>query len=134
MECKYFKIEEFDDPNIPDSAAENMDYDFISLLNKIRHESGVPMRVTSGWRSKETTTHWNIPFQIRHTLKESPLTLRVTTGLTDKKSSPPQSRINVIESAWAKPSFIWIVTQTKTHQFGFIAKTQTSGQTLCSKY
>ena len=54
MEWKYFKIEEFDDPNIPDSAAENMDYDFISLLNKIRHESGVPMRVTSGWRSKET--------------------------------------------------------------------------------
>ena len=102
MEWKYFKIEEFDDPNIPDSAAENMDYDFISLLNKIRHESGVPMRVTSGWRSKETNDALEHSVPNCHTLKESPLTLRVTTGLTDKKSSPPQSRINVIESAWAK--------------------------------
>ena len=54
MEWKHFKIEEFDDPNVEGSAVENMDYDFISLLNKIRHESGVPMRITSGFRTKET--------------------------------------------------------------------------------
>lgn len=54
MEWKYFKIEEFDDPNVEGSALENMDFDFITILNKVRHESGVPMRITSGFRTQET--------------------------------------------------------------------------------
>ena len=43
MNWKYFKIEEFDDPNVEGSAAENMDFNFITLLNTIRHQSGVKM-------------------------------------------------------------------------------------------
>ena len=56
MNWKYFKIEEFDDPNVEGSAAENMDFDFITLLNTIRHQSGVQMRITSGYRTEETNS------------------------------------------------------------------------------
>ncbi len=56
MNWKYFKIEEFDDPNVEGSAAENMDFNFITLLNTIRHQSGVQMRITSGYRTEETNS------------------------------------------------------------------------------
>lgn len=53
MDFKYFKLEEFDCPTIEGSGAEYMCKDFVKTLNSIRHTSGVPMVVTSGYRSPE---------------------------------------------------------------------------------
>ena len=53
MNFKYFKLEEFDCPTMEGSGAEYMCKDFVKTLNSIRHTSGVPMVVTSGYRSAE---------------------------------------------------------------------------------
>ena len=53
MEFKYFKLEEFDCPTIEGSGAKYMCKDFVKTLNSIRHSSGVPMVVNSGYRSAE---------------------------------------------------------------------------------
>jgi len=53
MDFKYFKLDEFDCPTIEGSGAEFMDMDFIKTLNSIRHTAGIPMVITSGYRSPE---------------------------------------------------------------------------------
>lgn len=53
MDFKYFKLDEFDCPTIEGSGAEFMDLDFIKTLNSIRHTAGIPMVITSGYRSPE---------------------------------------------------------------------------------
>lgn len=53
MDFKYFNLEEFDCPTIEGSGAEFMDMDFVKTLNSIRHASGVPMVITSGYRDAE---------------------------------------------------------------------------------
>jgi len=53
MKLKYFEINEFDDKNFPGSG-KNMDKRFLKTLDKIREDSGVKMRITSGYRTKET--------------------------------------------------------------------------------
>ena len=53
MTWKHFKIEEFDCPTEEGSAEKNMCKDFISTLNAVRHSAGVPMVITSGYRTEE---------------------------------------------------------------------------------
>lgn len=49
---KYFKLEEFDCPGLPDSG-KKMDQCFLEMLDKAREIYGRPMRVNSGYRTKE---------------------------------------------------------------------------------
>ena len=50
---KHFKYEEFDDKSLKGSWV-NMSRDFLQLLDKIREEAGVPMVITSAYRTEET--------------------------------------------------------------------------------
>jgi len=52
-ELRYFSLEEFDSPDLPNSGY-NMDMEFLKLLDKARHIAGVSFRITSGFR---TETH-----------------------------------------------------------------------------
>lgn len=47
---KYFDIQEFNDPTIPNSGI-NMDSTFLEMLNNARHTAGIPFKITSGYRS-----------------------------------------------------------------------------------
>ncbi len=49
---KHFKIEEFDDPTVPDTGIE-MDSDLVYKLDAIREECNFPFLVTSGFRTRE---------------------------------------------------------------------------------
>lgn len=49
-DLKYFKISEFDSPDLPNSGV-NMDKDFLRLLDKLRERVGFPMIVNSGFRT-----------------------------------------------------------------------------------
>lgn len=49
---RYFRPSEFDSPDEPGSG-EQMDPEFMEMLNKARHLAGVPFKITSGVRSKE---------------------------------------------------------------------------------
>ena len=48
---KYFKLSEFDSPDIPNSGV-NMNFDFLDKLDKIRGLCGFPFVINSGYRSK----------------------------------------------------------------------------------
>ena len=53
MELKYFKLEEFDSPDVPGSGS-YMDPELLLMLDEARRISGgVPFRINSGWRSIE---------------------------------------------------------------------------------
>ena len=53
MNFKYFKIEEFDSPDKPGSAKDNMNIYFIHRLDKCREFAGIPFKITSGYRTKK---------------------------------------------------------------------------------
>lgn len=50
---KYFKVSEFDSPDVPGSGS-NMDEDFLFILDNIREDCDFPFIVNSGFR---TTSH-----------------------------------------------------------------------------
>jgi uncharacterized protein YcbK (DUF882 family) len=47
---QYFKLHEFDSPDVPGSGA-RMNRDFIELLDEARGIAGVPFRINSGYRT-----------------------------------------------------------------------------------
>jgi zinc D-Ala-D-Ala carboxypeptidase len=49
---KYFKLEEFDSPDLPNSGV-NMDRNFLQKLELAREISGIPFKINSGYRTKE---------------------------------------------------------------------------------
>ena len=49
---KYFKLEEFDSPDLPGSGSHMQD-EFLTLLDKARAEAGIAFRITSGFRTPE---------------------------------------------------------------------------------
>ena len=49
---KYFSIEEFDSPDLPNSGV-NMDKGFLAKLEQAREIAGIPFRITSGYRTKK---------------------------------------------------------------------------------
>jgi uncharacterized protein YcbK (DUF882 family) len=49
---KYFTLDEFDCPNLPNSGV-NMDSDFLDKLEHAREIAGIPFKITSGYRTKE---------------------------------------------------------------------------------
>ena len=52
MELKYFKLSEFDSPDLPGSGAKMCPV-FLSALDNARGMYGKPMRITNGFRTKE---------------------------------------------------------------------------------
>jgi len=49
---KYFKIDEFSSPDLPNSGI-NMDANFLSMLDDARHMADIPFKINSGYRTKE---------------------------------------------------------------------------------
>ena len=49
---KWFNYSEFDSPDEPGSG-NNMDQDFLEMLDEARSRAGVPFAITSGYRSEE---------------------------------------------------------------------------------
>lgn len=54
MKLKYFTLSEFDSPDEPGSG-DQMQEDFLKLLDKARKKAGIPFMITSGYR----TAHHN---------------------------------------------------------------------------
>jgi len=52
MNLKYFNIEEFSCPTLPNSGV-NMDSDFLQKLDNARHIAGIAFKINSGYRTKE---------------------------------------------------------------------------------
>ena len=52
MSYKYFTLKEFDSPDVPGSG-ENMNHDFLELLDFAREEAGVPFKISSGFRTQD---------------------------------------------------------------------------------
>ncbi len=52
MSLKYFRYEEFDSPDLPNSGAANMDNNFLSMLDNARGIAGIPFKISSGFRSR----------------------------------------------------------------------------------
>jgi len=49
MDLRYFKLSEFDDPREAGSG-QNMQEDFLEMLDELRHRCGFPFRISSGFR------------------------------------------------------------------------------------
>ena len=49
---KYFTLDEFDSPDLPNSGI-NMDANFLSMLDDARHMADIPFKINSGYRTKE---------------------------------------------------------------------------------
>ena len=49
---KYFKLYEFDSPDVPNSGV-NMDGEFLLKLDKARDIASVPFKITSGYRTED---------------------------------------------------------------------------------
>lgn len=52
MNLKYFTLEEFSCPTLPNSGI-NMDSDFLQKLDNARHIAGIAFKINSGYRTKE---------------------------------------------------------------------------------
>ncbi len=50
MELNYFKLSEFDSPDVKDSG-NNMNMDFLLMLDEARDIADVPFKINSGYRS-----------------------------------------------------------------------------------
>ena len=68
-EIKYFELSEFDSPDDIGSG-ENMDLDFVRLIDEAREIAGVSFKITSGYRTPKhntsvggsiTSSHMNVP-------------------------------------------------------------------------
>ena len=52
LKLTYFKVNEFNQPNLPESWRK-MDLNLLMLLDKMRHRAGVPFKINSAYRSPE---------------------------------------------------------------------------------
>ena len=53
INLQYFDISEFDQPGLPGSGQKYMDLNLLILIDKMRHHSGIPYKITSAYRSQE---------------------------------------------------------------------------------
>ena len=68
-EIKFFSLSEFDSPD-DKSSGNNMDLNFVKLIDEAREKAGIPFKITSGYRTPKHNTsingsrswsHMNIP-------------------------------------------------------------------------
>lgn len=52
MDLRYFKTSEFDSPDLPGSG-DDMNPEFLKMIDKARGVAGVPFSITSGMRSEK---------------------------------------------------------------------------------
>ena len=52
-EIKFFNLDEFDSPDQPGSGKKHMNMNFVQRLDDARELSGVPFKITSGFRSQK---------------------------------------------------------------------------------
>lgn len=52
MKLKYFKLEEFESSDLPNSGV-NMDGNFLAMLDNARDIAQIPFKINSGYRTKE---------------------------------------------------------------------------------
>ena len=53
IKLNYFNMSEFDEPGLPGSGKEYMDVNLLMILDNMRHRSGIPYKINSGYRSSE---------------------------------------------------------------------------------
>jgi zinc D-Ala-D-Ala carboxypeptidase len=56
LNLKYFKLEEFDSPDMPGSGAKYMNMSLLEKLDFARLNAGIPFVITSGYRSRSHNT------------------------------------------------------------------------------
>jgi zinc D-Ala-D-Ala carboxypeptidase len=55
MDLKYFSLDEFSSPDLPNSGV-NMDSGFLQKLDNARQIAGIPFKINSGYRTIEHNT------------------------------------------------------------------------------
>lgn len=53
IKLNYFDLSEFDQPGKPGSGKENMDINLLMIVDNMRNKSGIPYKITSGYRDEE---------------------------------------------------------------------------------
>ena len=53
VKFNYFTYKEFDQPGIPGSGKANMDINLLMIVDNMRHRSGIPYKINSGFRDTE---------------------------------------------------------------------------------
>tara|TARA_R110001583_G_scaffold41335_2_gene131606 strand:+ start:14733 stop:15122 length:390 start_codon:yes stop_codon:yes gene_type:complete len=53
IELNYFDLSEFDQPGKPGSGKENMDINLLMIIDNMRNKSGIPYKITSGYRDEK---------------------------------------------------------------------------------
>lgn len=56
MEYQYFSLSEFDSPDL-EGSGENMNQDFVQMLDYARAKAGIPFKITSGFRTREHNSY-----------------------------------------------------------------------------
>lgn len=89
---RYFKISEFDSPDLKGSG-ENMDKGFLRILDNARHIAGIPFKINSGFRTPEH----NIQLEKRgyHVAKNSAHMLGLAADISTPNS---KTRFAVLEA------------------------------------
>ena len=88
IKLNYFKVEEFNQPNLPESWRK-MDLNLLMLLDNIRHRAGIPFKINSAYRSPEYNKKIGGVSNSAHCLGKA-----VDIAATDSKS-----RFLIIEAA-----------------------------------
>lgn len=92
-EIKYFKMSEFDSPDLEGSGEKFMNMDFVRLLDEARELAGVPFKITSGYRTEE----YNVSLKKRG-FKASPTSAHMRGLAADISTPDSETRFKVVES------------------------------------
>ena len=92
-QIKYFKLSEFDSPDLEGSGEKFMNMDFVRFLDEARELSGVPFKINSGYRTKE----YNVSLKKRG-FKASSTSAHMKGLAADISTPDSKTRFKVIES------------------------------------
>lgn len=89
---EYFKLSEFDSPDLPGSGAK-MDKAFLGMLSFARHRARVPFLITSGYRTKAYNKEL-----IKRGLKASPFSSHLKGLAADIYVRDDVSRFSILQA------------------------------------
>lgn len=93
MKLKYFKNEEFDDKDLPNSWV-NMDRKFVKMLDLARSKCNFPWKITSAYRTQQTLDRL-----IKEGYKASPTSEHLNGMAVDVACSNASQRFDIISRA-----------------------------------